>query len=144
MSRSLVERIGPQLNIRLCSQSIIVHPAACCVDFRESNVALAVSFWRVLDGPGSTNPGLVTGIGTGPTLAERWNPPERRGSCCPRSLIVAGHLVPGGRLVPAEGVGVGRVRVDPDARLGEVDLLLQLDRAGESQARVASPGPGGA
>jgi hypothetical protein len=46
------------------------------------------------------------------------------------SLLINGHLIPGGRLVPAQGVGVGWVSIDRDARLGEVDLLLQLDRPG--------------
>ena len=48
------------------------------------------------------------------------------------SPVVVGQFVPGSRFIPAERIGVERVRVDADARLGEVDLLLQLDRAGES------------
>src|SRR5262249_54248185 len=47
--------------------------------------------------------------------------------------MIAGHVVPGVRLVPAQGIGVGQVGVDADARLEEVDLLLQLDRAGQAQ-----------
>src|SRR5262245_35295730 len=47
--------------------------------------------------------------------------------------IESGYVVPGGRLVPSRVVGHGRFRIDADPRLGEVDLLLQFDQAGEAQ-----------
>ena len=46
------------------------------------------------------------------------------------ATIIVGHLIPGGRLVPIQGVGVGRVGVDADARFWEVDLFFQLDGQG--------------
>ena len=49
------------------------------------------------------------------------------------ATIIVGHLVPGGRLVPAEGIGVGRVGVNADAGLGEVDLFFSS--TGQGSAR---------
>src|SRR5690349_21468524 len=58
---------------------------------------------------------------------------SRAGGRRVEATMIAGHVVPGVRLVPAQGLGVGHIGVDADARLEEVDLLLQLDRAGQAQ-----------
>ncbi len=45
-------------------------------------------------------------------------------------LIVGCEVIPGCRLIPAQGVGIGNVGVDPNSRLWEIGLLFQLHQAG--------------
>jgi hypothetical protein len=62
---------------------------------------------------------------------KRWVQFRRAGSTARATIVVLGHFVPRGRLVPAQCVNVRRIGVDSYARLGKINLLLQLDQARE-------------